>query len=364
MRRTLFKWHSTLALIACIPLIVISVTGSILVFKTELDTWLMPSHMQVNAGDDSQRVNLNTLIERVETAHDAFVLGSWELFDNKSRSDAAYLIHKATGEWYKLYVDQYQGTILSDPVPVTHDVTDWLLSLHYTFLLGVAGTLLGFIFSIMLLLLGVTGIVIHRQFWKKLFTLRIHAAKRVLYSDIHKLIGIFSSPVLLLLAFTGGYWNASEVVHDVIEHGGEHRYVDRAIYHPSLDFDKLVNGTADIIKGHRPTYLTFPYDEEAQINVFGDVPGKPYLSSEYSSVVTYDRSSGAVLSVIDVREAGGWPVFVDMFRKLHFGYFAGLPSKIVWAVLGLSPLWLSLTGLYFYWFRKTPSKRRRMQKTI
>ena len=45
-------------------------------------------------------------------------------------------------------------------------------------------------------------------------------------------------------------------------------------------------------------------------------------------------------------------VIDDSFRKLHFGYFLGLPSKILWCILGLSPVILACTGLYLYWFRR------------
>ena len=65
------------------------------------------------------------------------------------------------------------------------------------------------------------------------------------------------------------------------------------------------------------------------------------------------------MSAYDIRDAPLINIVVDTFRKLHFGYFAGLPSKIVWCVLGLTPLWLSLTGLYFYWFRTRKKNRRK-----
>ena len=49
MRKTLFKIHSWIALIAIIPLIVISITGSVLVFKSEIDGLLMPeSHFVIS----------------------------------------------------------------------------------------------------------------------------------------------------------------------------------------------------------------------------------------------------------------------------------------------------------------------------
>ena len=73
------------------------------------------------------------------------------------------------------------------------------------------------------------------------------------------------------------------------------------------------------------------------------MPTSNPLTSEYASIITYDRASGKNIYQADVRQAGTIHVVVDTFRKLHFGYFAGLPSKIIWCVLGLSPFWLSMS---------------------
>lgn len=359
MRKKLFKWHSISALLALIPLMVIAITGSILVFKVEIDSWLMPEHMVVNQETAKERLNLNTLINNVEDAHPNFLMGSWELFDDKSRADTAYIIEKKTGHWYKLYLDQYTGDILSKPVTVDHDITDWLLSLHYTFLLDFTGTVLGSVFAIILLFLGISGIILYRQFWKKLFTLRFKAAKRVFYSDVHKLFGIISSPILIILAVTGGYYNIAAVVHEVEEHVEPHPLLTEPLYNEKLDFQQLLEKTKIYVNGFKATYFLFPFEPELHITFFGEVPSKNPLTSEYASTVTYDRNSGELMAAFDIRNASVITVVVDTFRKLHFGYFAGLPSKVIWSVLGLTPLWLSLTGLYFYWFRK--SKRTRKQ---
>lgn len=356
MRKKLFKWHSVSALIALIPLMVIAITGSILVFKVEIDTWLMPEHMVVNPNTAKDRLNLNTLIHKVEEAHPQFLMGSWELFDDKSRADTAYIIEKSTGHWYKLYLDQYTAELLSKPVTVVHDITDWLLSLHYTFLLDFTGTVLGSLFAVILLFLGVSGIILYRQFWKKIFTLRFNAARRIFYSDVHKLFGIISSPFLIILAVTGGYYNIAAVIHEVEEHVEPHPLLTEALYSNNIDFQHLLNQSKQDITGFNATYFTFPFEPELHITFFGKVPSNNPLTSEYASTLTYERNHGKLMSSYDIRQASTINIVVDTFRKLHFGYFAGLPSKIVWSVLGLTPLWLSLTGLYFYWFRKRKRK--------
>ena len=319
MRKKLLKWHSVSALVALIPMMIIAITGSVLVFKVEIDTWLMPEHMSVSAETAHTRLNLNTLIERVTSTHSDFLMGSWELFDDKSRADTAYIIKKTTGDWYKLYLDQYTGKLLSSPVTVTHDIT---------------GTVLGSIFAIILLFLGISGIILYRQFWKKLFTLRFKAAKRIFYSDVHKLIGITSSPVLIILAITGGYFNIAAVVHEVSEHIEAHPLITHPLYNDNLDFQHLMDKSQQDIKGYKPTYFIFPFEPDL-------------------------HTTGSLMSAYDIRDAPLINIVVDTFRKLHFGYFAGLPSKIVWCVLGLTPLWLSLTGLYFYWFRTRKKNRRK-----
>ncbi len=40
MRRFLWKWHGLLGLIVAVPLFIIALSGSLLVFKAELDAWL------------------------------------------------------------------------------------------------------------------------------------------------------------------------------------------------------------------------------------------------------------------------------------------------------------------------------------
>ncbi|WP_462169905.1 PepSY domain-containing protein [Pseudoalteromonas xiamenensis] len=61
----------------------------------------------------------------------------------------------------------------------------------------------------------------------------------------------------------------------------------------------------------------------------------------------------------DIREAPAFFTVVDSFRKLHFGYFAGLTSKIVWCVIGLTPLIFTITGSYLWLRRRKPNQSRK-----
>ena len=352
MRKKLHQWHAYGALFALIPLVIISITGSILVFKVELDTWLMPEKMQVEKDETSTRLPLDTLMAKVKSQYPDYEIGSWEIF-NTSRSDTAYLIKHGTTNWYKLYLNQYTGELLSTPVGTSDDLTDWLLDLHFKLLLETNGMFVGAIISIILQFLGISGIVLYRRFWANFFTLRLKQARRILFSDLHKMVGIVSSPIILVLGFTGAYWNIAEVIHEVSEHVIEEPYlIQKTLYNADISIEQKYQDTAKVIEGFEATYMLMPYEPDINITFFGKINTSNPLNSNYASTVTYDKTTGEMIHKVDIREAGVGHVTVDSFRRLHFGHFAGLPSKIIWCVVGLSPVILAFTGVYLFWYRR------------
>ena len=61
-----------------------------------------------------------------------------------------------------------------------------------------------------------------------------------------------------------------------------------------------------------------PYEPAMNILFYGKVDSSNPLNSDYSSTITYDKSSGEMIDSLDVRTAYAAHVSVDSFRKLHF----------------------------------------------
>ncbi|MGB5790591.1 MAG: PepSY-associated TM helix domain-containing protein [Pseudoalteromonas nigrifaciens] len=365
MRKTLFKIHSWVALIAIIPLIVISITGSVLVFKSEIDGLLMPnSHFVVKALPE--RLPIDKLIAKTERTYPNYIVASWEIF-NDDTADRVYLIKRGTEQWAKLHLNQYTGDILSEPVGTSHYFTDWFLELHYTFLLndfknlpGQTGTVLGFFFAVFLLVLGISGLIIYRKFWRRLFSVRWRATLQIVLSDIHKMTGVLGSPIIIILAITGGYFNWAVWYHEVIEHAQEEHYVlTNPLYSHDISLQQILDDSKKQISTFNGTFLVLPLEPDENITLFGEVSTTNPLASEYANTITYSKLTGEHMANWDIREVGiGWQV-IDSFRKLHFGYFAGLVSKVLWAVIGLSPVWLAGTGFYLWLTRRARKKQSR-----
>ena len=298
MRKTLFKIHSWVALIALIPLLVISITGSVLVFKSEIDGLLMPdSHFVVQ--QQANRLPIDTLITKTQKTYPEYVVGSWEIF-NDDTADRVYLIKRGTEDWYKFHLDQYTGNILSEPVGTSHYFTDWFLDLHYTFLLndlkslpGQTGTVLGFFFAVFFLVLGITGLIIYRKFWQRLFSVRWRATLQIVLSDIHKMTGVIGSPIIIILAITGGYFNGAVWYHEVIEHAEEEHFVlTKNLYNEEVSFQHVLDDSQKQIPSFNGTFLVMPLEPNENITLFGEVDTSNPLASEYANTVTYNKLTG------------------------------------------------------------------------
>ena len=362
-RKRLFKLHSWAALLAMLPILIISITGSIIVFKPELDALLMPESATLKV-NQQQRKDYDALLTNIYAQLPEYEMGTWEVFDDKQTADAIYVIKKGTFDWHKVYLNPYTGMTLSEPVPLNHYLTDWLVELHYTFLLHESGIMLGFVFALIFLFLGVSGLIIYRKFWQRFFTLRWDKQLAVFFSDFHKMVGVVSSPVLIILAITGGYWNMAEFIHE-IEEAEQHRTytLNERRYEDSISFDQISADALGRIAGFKITYIVFPYEPEQEISFFGSVPTGNPLMSDYTSGATYNRLNGSFVATWDIRQQGLGSKVLDSFRALHFGTFGGIASRVLWCVLGATPVLLSITGFYLWLKRQRKRKQSQRNRT-
>lgn len=356
------KWHRALALIALLPLVIMSVTGAILVFKTELDALLLPGQATLPKPQTAiERQPLDSLVASLTSQLPDYEVGTWELFDDGIRSDAVYLIRRGTLEWSKVFFDPYQGQVLSEPVALDHYFSDFLVDLHYRFLLGPTGALIGFLASLALLFLGLSGLKMHRHFYRKLFSLRWRGDWRVRNSSVHRLAGAWSAPLLIVLAFTGGFWNAEVLLHDLHEVVEPHDPVTGPGYSPAVSLANLQQQAQNSLPGIRLNYLVLPYEAGMHISFYGKLPGVNPLASNYSSGVSFDPDTARISHSWSPADTPAYLKVYDSFRALHFGDFGGLTSKIIWSFLGSMPLLLGGSGLYLYLRRRAASSVKQPQ---
>ncbi len=355
MRKRIWQLHSWLGLFAGLGLVVIGLTGSVLVFHHEITRALNPTAVLRESPADAPRLPLSQLIAGAESAAPDYWVRGWLLYHGDERRDVAYLTpHADSNDWHIMTVDPATGAIGTPPV-ATHDtIYGWFVDLHYTFFADHVGLVLTALLAIVFIFLSLSGLYLHRAFFKTLFRLRWGQSWRLFSSDLHKAVGIASIPFNLLLGFTGAYWNIAHVV-------GELGHKEPEVYTPYAErlvhVDKLPALAEAKWPGYAFNYVYLPTAEDKQFYVFGQTEPDARFASRYGSTLWLDAASLEINYERDLRTAGWWDRAVDAFEPLHFGDFGGLVSKILWSLAGLAPGALTLSGAMIWFHRRRTARQ-------
>lgn len=357
MTKRLWQLHSWLGLIAGLGLLVIGMTGSLLVFREELESLVNPKFIRVEPAATG-RLPLDTLLTSVNQALPEYEVTGWLVrHEERELADVIYVIGHGTDEWQVATLDPYTGNLLASPRKGTDTLSGWLLELHYAFFADHTGVFIAGLLAVMLCLLGVSGLWLYRDFWRNFFRLRWRASARIFLSDLHKTVGISSVVFNLILGFTGAYWNLTHVIGEWIQGEHEHAKMSGRLYGEALSLDAVMKDAATQLAGFRGNFISLPSEPEAGVTLWGSAtPDNPFRSP-YGSTVMFDAQTGAFKAANDIRAAGWWMQFTDMFRPLHYGTFGGLPVKILWSLGGLTPGILAVSG-FLIWRKRRVARSR------
>tara|TARA_R110001592_G_scaffold50697_1_gene156654 strand:+ start:1584 stop:2687 length:1104 start_codon:yes stop_codon:yes gene_type:complete len=356
MNRILFNIHRVLAFLICLPLLLICVSGSALVFKHELDSILMPERVLVGEAT-ATRLPFDTLLQSFNSHYPDYEVTGWRIFAKPNRSDLVYVMTHGGSDWSSLFVDPYTAKILSPPQPPRYYLSDALREFHYQLLLGKFGLFIAALLAVLMCLQAITGLILHRKFWKVLFTLRFQARPIIYLGDMHKLVGVLVSPVLLVLGVTGAYWNINQLIYSVAQPLAAPYIVDQRLYNSSLSVDALVAESRKRFPGFEVSFIALPAKPGYAINVLGGRDRQNPFFSEFSVSLSYHAQTGVLITARDIQDAELGDQITHSFRRLHFGDVAGLGSRMIWALVGFSPLALMLSGLSMYYLRRPVRKR-------
>lgn len=356
LRRALWKLHSIAGLISAVGLLVIGFTGTILVLHEDLDRLLFPEVTRVTPLPEG-KLPWSERVRAVEQAFPEHAVTGWALQREDDRAaEGVYVMPWGTREWRYLTMDPYTGDILSEPVHADATFKHWILDLHSVLLMDHVGMALSGLLGVLLCFLGLSGLWIYRRFWKMIFTLRWKGGVRLLWGNVHRLTGVLSVGTNLLLGATGAYWNLTHLVEEWLH--PHHDPADEAIFHEKLypdDFplDEMLANTDQHIAGFEAHYVSMPWAKDGQFTLWGRHREAGWFRSLYGSQISLSANDATVLHVHDLRKASWWAQVKDSFEPLHFGDFGGPLVKLIYALAGLAPGVLAVSGIAIWWKRRT-----------
>lgn len=350
MRRAVRLFHLWLGLSLGALFVLLGLTGSVLVFYTEIDVLLNP---QVQVGGPVAP-DLDKALATVRAAYPTKP-GPWR-FEVTGEGGAIparfYNPPERAGADFApmlVWISPDGGQVLRRTYWGDTAMT-FLYDLHYRLLLGETGGVVLGIAGIALFVLIVSGLWAWwpRGSWRKALRYKGDAGALRRWRDQHKIAGLWGLPLLLILTVTGVMLELPDESDAVLS-----ALVApvQAMPHPAsaswegkpITVAQAVQAAQSALPRGRIAWVEVPGPGEGAFRIRMQQPGDPSDRFPHS-FVWIDQHEGRVLAVSDTRLANASGVINYWIHALHDGSFGGLATRILTALAGLIPLILFVTG--------------------
>ncbi len=355
--RLWFKVHSWLGLKLSLLMTFVLATGTIAVFSAEID-WLITPEMRAT--------------ERV--AQEDIAWGAaFDTWRREYPNHRPISINRHQDNWFSLYMilntpwrenvllwlDPPNGEMLG--VTSFYNVQRFFRNTHRHLMMPVnIGIPIVTFLAFPLLISLVAGFVVYKKFWRGFFKRpRFERKTRIWNGDLHRLAGLWGSWFIALIALTS-VWYFVEVF------GGrappfpppKSNAVSRESSLPAdFDGDDLEVALARAqqrLPGLEVRRILFPANRNGSLLVQGDLTAA--LVRPRANAVYIDPSSLQVTGSYRGEELGLHTRISEASDPLHFGYFGGIASKLIWFVFGVMMTTMAITGIAVYSTRLRPAK--------
>ncbi|WP_294325038.1 PepSY domain-containing protein [uncultured Sphingomonas sp.] len=389
--RTIWRWHFYAGLIVAPFLLILSMTGTIYLFKDELNDALMPDlHIVAPVARPLPP-------SRMIAAAVAAVPGVPTRIDlpEAPTRPAKVWIDAASGEPRQVMVDPASGRVLGSYV-YTHTLVGFADVMHGSLTFGPWGDAVVELAACWALMLIASGLFLWwprgRRSMAGVLWPRLRARGRVFWRDLHAVTGVWSVALIAFLLLTGLPWavvqgplvrgaftamgigneaarfdrvsprstpmatlggvpwsqetapmTASDPAHAEHGGGGHHAEADDAAV-AGTDAIAAKAQTAGITGGYR---LYLPSGPTGIYTVMV-TPRHP----EGQRTLQYDRWSGRLLWENGWNRYGIGAKAVELGAQIHMGRYLGLPNQLLMLLPCIAIILLVVSGVTMWWRRR------------
>ncbi|MEO1081154.1 MAG: PepSY-associated TM helix domain-containing protein [Pseudomonadota bacterium] len=237
------------------------------------------------------------------------------------------------------------------------DLADFLITFHADLHLDdPIGLMITGLLGLTLFASVVTGVITHRKILREAFTFRPFRSLRLLFTDTHKVLGVWGLLFHSVIAFTGAFLGLAVVIllpaaAFVSFEGDLDRMVETYLpvdapaksgVHANLEIAGVLDAAASADRGEIVTVQLLGGEDREAVALVYTLAGEGiigetqrYRVSDAALLETYTQFS---------RVGGAAGVLLDTMFPLHFGNFGGLFVKFLWFFLGLGTAFLALSG--------------------
>jgi uncharacterized iron-regulated membrane protein len=314
LRKALFQVHLWSGLGAGLYVLLISVSGSAIVFRQ--DIFAANESPIIHVEPIGERMNADQIGAAAERVFPGYeVVQVYEFAEDPTR---AVEVRLEMGSRLKnRFFDPYTGADLGPSIPWPITIMAWFYDLHVELFGGRTGRQINAVGGALWVVLALTGMVVWWQGiqnWKRGLLVRLKSGWKRLNWDLHSALGVWTLSLTLMWGLTGIFVAIPDPFRQVVDY-----------------FEPL----QALPSGQRGTGITQSQDRGA---VEPNVPGQRGRRGGRGRRPQFKPRVG------DQILRGAY--------ALHFGNFSGNKVKVAWVVLGLVPGVLFLTGLLMWINRK------------
>ncbi|MDN5395940.1 MAG: PepSY domain-containing protein [Chryseobacterium sp.] len=369
------KLHLWLGLSVGIIVFIVSLTGTLYVFKDEIQNSLRKEAMYVQKPSASP-LSIAVLKEKVSLElNEKYPLSAVEISLDKNRSYRFSYYEKNKKGWNYfeevkinklVYVNQYSGKILA-VYDEKYSFFNILKYIHWSLLLNSEwGKYVVGIPTVVFIFMLITGIIL---WWPKNKKARkgrfwfswenVKTWKRKNY-DLHNVLGFYASFFALLISITGIYFAYPYVKNtfNLVLSGSLEQPKEKDIKSPDSLMVKnasVYDLTAQQTRKLYPTSSSFriPLNGKNKKgkelkNIPVTVYGKEGQFSERNALA-FDKYSGKLLAEKPHQKLSNAEKYANANYDIHTGSYFGLFGKILWFITGLICTSLPVTGFLVWW---------------
>jgi uncharacterized iron-regulated membrane protein len=327
LRKALFQIHLWTGIGAGLYVLLISISGSAIVFRNEIyasnDS---PVIIVEGVGERMTSKKIGEAAERLYPGYSVFQIYEYE--DNPKRAVEVRL-EKGSSVHNRL-IDPYTGADLGAAVPWPIRVMAWFEDLHINLFGGKLGRQINAAGGGLWAVLALTGLVVWWQGiqnWKRGLLVRFKSGWKRLNWDLHSSLGFWTLLLTLMWGVTGIFAAVPDPFRSFVD------YVEplQRIEYPPAPASERGRGPAQSQQ-----------DSPGPVNA-GEASANPQRGQR--------GQRGGRRRRPQFKTRIGDQILRGAYA-LHFGNFAGRKTKIAWVILGLAPALLFITGTLMWINRK------------
>ncbi|WP_040992809.1 PepSY-associated TM helix domain-containing protein [Chryseobacterium oranimense] len=381
------KLHLWFGLSVGVIIFIVSLTGTMYVFKDEIQSVLRKDAIYVKAETIRQNpLSIKVLKEKVSLEiNEKYPVSSIEIPLDKSKSYEFLYYEKNKKAWNYfdevlinklVYVNQYTGEI-TGIYNEKYDIFPILKAIHWSLLLKSDwGKYVVGIPTVLFIIMLITGIIL---WWPKNKKARkgrfwfswenVKTWKRKNY-DLHNVLGFYASFLALVMSITGIYFAYPYVKNAFnftllgsleLPKEKEIKSPDSLMARNSSVFD-IAAGQTEKLYASSSSFRIPLNGKNKKGKELKNIPvtiyGKDGRFSERNTLV-FDKYSGKLLAVKPHQKLNNAEKYANANYDIHTGSYFGLFGKILWFITGLICTSLPVTGFLVWW-----GKQKKLGKKI